>query len=498
MADSLKELFVVLKANTDDFVAKMNDADKKLGTWQKSVDKAGKNLQQLGQKMFLAGTAIVGSLGVMVDSYAKTGEEIEQMKAKTGMGAEALSELKYVLDQVGGTFSNLPASIKAMNLAISSATAGMAPFNKAVADAAATGDKEQLALAQTAAQAAWAKTAFGQLGISLEALKAMTPEQQFNALTSALQGVTDESTQATLAQAVFGKGSTDLLPLIETEKGKVTELKDEAHALNVTFTDESAAAAGAFEEAKGKLTASFDGLKAAIANSLMPTLAGLFDKFTNIVTKVGDWTKANPDLAKTLLEIGAVLVVGGAILMGLSMLSKAIIAINAALIIMKALSGPSGWATLAAGIIIAGGAIYAVNKLMETGGGAQASIDALNKLNSDYLAGKITEEEYAARYDKLQPSVTPTASAKGYAFGGIVPGPIGAPVPIIAHGGERFLGRDGGSLAGGIIINNPTFIGDDVSMREFARKLKSFQSEDTRRTSFAHVNSGYFSGSSSL
>ena len=216
MADSLKELFVVLKANTDDFVAKMNDADKKLGTWQKSVDKAGKNLQQLGQKMFLAGTAIVGSLGVMVDSYAKTGEEIEQMKAKTGMGAEALSELKYVLDQVGGTFSNLPASIKAMNLAISSATAGMAPFNKAVADAAATGDKEQLALAQTAAQAAWAKTAFGQLGISLEAHKAMTPEQQFNALTSALQGVTDESTQATLAQAVFGKGSTDLLPLIET------------------------------------------------------------------------------------------------------------------------------------------------------------------------------------------------------------------------------------------------------------------------------------------
>jgi hypothetical protein len=496
MADSLKELFVVLKANTDDFVAKMNDADKKLGTWQKSVDKAGKNLQQLGQKMFLAGTAIVGGLGVMVDSYAKTGEEIEQMKAKTGMGAEALSELKYVLDQVGGTFTNLPASIKAMNLAISSAATGMDPFNKAMADAAASGKKEHVALAQTATQAAWAKTAFGQLGISLEALKAMTPEEQFNTLTTALSGVTDESTQATLAQAVFGKGSTDLLPLIETEKGKVTELKDEAHALNVTFTDESAAAAGAFEEAKGKLTASFDGLKASIADSLMPTLGDLFERFSNIITKVADWSKANPDLAKTLLEIGAVLVVGGAILMGLSMLSKAIIAINSALVIMKALSGPSGWATLAAGIAIAGASILAVNKLMgSTGSVEQASNDALNKLNSEYLAGKITAQQYGDRYDVLNPVST---KPKGYAFGGIIPGPIGAPVPIIAHGGEQFLGKAGGSAGGVININVGNLMGDEVSLRSFARKVNGYIGENQRRNSFGHINRGYFSGTSSL
>ena len=36
-------------------------------------------------------------------------------------------------------------------------------------------------------------------------------------------------------------------------------------------------------------------------------------------------------------------------------------------------------------------------------------------------------------------------AAKGsYQYGGIVPGPIGAPVPIVAHGGERFLGSGGG------------------------------------------------------
>jgi hypothetical protein len=51
--------------------------------------------------------------------------------------------------------------------------------------------------------------------------------------------------------------------------------------------------------------------------------------------------------------------------------------------------------------------------------------------------------------------LTPEPSNKGYQYGGIVPGPVGMPVPIIAHGGEQFLGSgsrgDGGDT---IIINN--------------------------------------------
>ena len=482
---SLQELFVTLKANTDDFVAKMNDADKKLGTWQKSVDKAGKNLEQMGQKMFLAGSAIVGSLFLMTDSYANAGEEISQMQAKTGMSAEALSELKYVMDQVGSTFTSLAAPVKAMNIAISGAAAQAGIMDAALAAATETGDKTAIAIAAAASAADWAKTPFGQLGFSLQSLKAMNAEQQFNALVTALRGVADESDRAALAAKVFGKGSTDLMPLIETETAKVAELKTTAHDLNVVFTDDSAKAAGAFEESKKKLTTSFDGLKASIADSLMPTLSGLFENLTGIVAKIGDWAKTNPDLVKTLLEIGGALVVGGAILMGLSMLSKAIIAINAALIIMKALSGPQGWATLAAGIAIAGVSILAVDKMLGDTSTDAATNAAMNKLNSDYLAGKITAQEYSARYDVLNPTVKP----KGYAFGGIVPGPIGAPVPIIAHGGEEFLGKSGGTSGSSVIINNPTFM-DESSMRDFARRVNGYVQQEGRRNAFMQVNGG--------
>jgi len=42
-------------------------------------------------------------------------------------------------------------------------------------------------------------------------------------------------------------------------------------------------------------------------------------------------------------------------------------------------------------------------------------------------------------------------------YGGIVPGRLGEPVPIIAHGGERFLGIRGGGVGETIINFNPTY-----------------------------------------
>jgi len=60
-----------------------------------------------------------------------------------------------------------------------------------------------------------------------------------------------------------------------------------------------------------------------------------------------------------------------------------------------------------------------------------------------------------------------------FQYGGIVPGPIGAPVPIIAHGGERFLGPRGG---GSTIYFAPTIyveatVTKDVDVDELKDKL---------------------------
>lgn len=59
----------------------------------------------------------------------------------------------------------------------------------------------------------------------------------------------------------------------------------------------------------------------------------------------------------------------------------------------------------------------------------------------------------------------------GFAHGGIVPGPIGSPVPAIVHGGERIIpaGRSGGA---GIVINmqSPVFL-DEFAASKFGDEL---------------------------
>ena len=82
------------------------------------------------------------------------------------------------------------------------------------------------------------------------------------------------------------------------------------------------------------------------------------------------------------------------------------------------------------------------------------------------------------------------------AKGGIVPGPIGAPIPIIAHGGEQFAGI--GKSFGAVNINiYGDYMGDESSKRALIRKFKELMAQDTRRTSFAGINRvGYFPGSS--
>ena len=66
-----------------------------------------------------------------------------------------------------------------------------------------------------------------------------------------------------------------------------------------------------------------------------------------------------------------------------------------------------------------------------------------------------------------------TKQVRTYQYGGVVPGRLGEPVPIIAHGGERFLGiRGGGYGFGGVIYFNPTYYVYVSDKAEFESMLK--------------------------
>ncbi len=113
-----------------------------------------------------------------------------------------------------------------------------------------------------------------------------------------------------------------------------------------------------------------------IGATLLPIFKDILEQVKPLIETFKTWVEKNKDLIPQLLKLAVILVGAGGVLLALSMISKAIIAVNIALAIFHGLSGPAGWIKLAAGMAIAGGAIAGIMALMGGGskGGGQADI----------------------------------------------------------------------------------------------------------------------------
>jgi hypothetical protein len=366
-------------------------ASKVLADFAKNNKKTFQAFANAGKVMMGIGVGIGAAMGKMSADYSKAGEEVLAMSKKTGWATESLSELRHVAKLSETSLEALEVGLKKMSSTIVDADDGMAS----------------------------AALAFEKLGINLQTLKGMAPEQQFWTIANAISAIEDPTLKSALAVDIFGRSGTDMLPMLSESTAAIDAMKQQAHDLNLVFDKESAEAADAFSDSKEVLLGALTGLGNAVATIVMPDIQKLMDGLTTIVQKFGEWTKAHPELVKALEMLVPVLIGAGGLLMALGQVSKAIIGINTALTIMQALTGPRGWIILGASIGAAALAMKGMSALMEGGTGTEAVGEVWNDATQEW---------------------EPKASM---ASGGIVPGPVGAPVPIIAHGGEAFAGVGG-------------------------------------------------------
>jgi len=411
-------------------------ASAKLQNVSVSLDQMGKKATIAGAAMLAAGVALAAGLFKMADSYTKAGDEIAKMSKRTGIATEELSIMRHIAGLSGTSLESVEKGIKRMASTLEDAKDGLETYTKS----------------------------FDKLGLSIEDIVDMSPEEQFWAISEAIAAIEDPTERAALAQDMFGRAGTDLLPILADGKEGVDEMRESAEQYATIYSVDAAEASEHFQDSIFELKQELAKLGNQFIDDLLPTLEIYIQKAKDVVEQMGVWTEEHPELAKQLLTLAGILGVGGAVLLAFGAVAKAIVAINAALIIMRALSGPKGWIELAAGLAIAGGAIYAVNKLMQWQPGME---------------------------EVEMPEVPAMQS------GGIVPGPFGQPTPIMAHGGELVSGLHGEAMGTTVNISMGNYLGDEGSLREFVRMLKDVIGQDTRRTSFAGVNKlGYYPGSS--
>lgn len=206
----------------------------------------GKKFKNVGKGLSKAITvpAIAAATGLfaLVQSAANAGDEIQKMALRTGFSTEALSEFKHAAELSGSSIESVEKGVKRMQKMLFDAEKGLST----------------------------SKDALAALNLSFEDLRGLSPEEQFSKLSMAIADIEDPSRRAALAQEVFGKAGTELLPMLASGSEGIAAMRQEARDLGIVFSQDAADASAKFNDDLDRLKKGFGGVFKELAMNLMP------------------------------------------------------------------------------------------------------------------------------------------------------------------------------------------------------------------------------------
>lgn len=238
--------------------------------FQQRLAAAGKKLVAFGKTAALAGAAVgaaaLTGVTVAVRQFTKLGDELDKMSQRTGVSVEALSELKYAAEQSGSSISEIEGSIRGVQKALTAAKMG----------------------SQGAAQG------FRMLGLSVNQLGRMSPEEQYMAVVQSLSRVTDATVRARIATNALG--SANLIPMIDS----VETLRKEAREMGLTVSTGAAQSAarlgGMFTTIGSQVKTTFfelGGVFAPLLEEVLPVVSRFGAQVIDPIRIAGDFMREN-------------------------------------------------------------------------------------------------------------------------------------------------------------------------------------------------------------
>src|SRR5690606_38248211 len=292
--------------------------------------------------------AVGAGIFALVSKTAEAGDEVQKMALRTGFSTEALSEYKHAAELSGTSLDSLERGVKRMQRTLLDAEKG----SKSATDS------------------------LDALGLSIKDLQGLSPEEQFDKLAMSIASVEDPTRRAALAQEVFGRAGTELLPMLDAGAEGIAEMRQEARDLGIVFDQEAADAAAQFNDDIDRLKKGFAGMFQEIGRKLLPLIIEDFlpmikENVIPAVQSFGEWiervinwfTELDPKWQQVILAAAGLLGVLGPLLLILGPIITAIGSIIGLLPVLgtafTAMTGPIGLvvAAIAAAIAI-GTALY--------------------------------------------------------------------------------------------------------------------------------------------
>ena len=275
------------------FTTGMKDAERQTGDSGAKIESTFAGIKDsLGDIAAAVGLAFsVDKITGWVRGAIEGASRIQNLSQTLGIGTQTLQAMSYAagltdtsLDSLAGTLSRLErASLEARDGNV-----------------------------QTAA-------AFTAVGISVEQIRKLSPDQLFEATAKGISQLQDGSTKTAVTMQLMGRGAAENIPFINKMGNELEGLKDKAAQVGVVLSGVDQAALAAFSDRTNELGQDVKGLSNQLAIALLPALTSVVGQLQRAAENgnlkaffrdVGDAAEFLADhidaivtVAKTLLEI---------------------------------------------------------------------------------------------------------------------------------------------------------------------------------------------------
>lgn len=266
MATTIRELLVSLGVKAD--TAAVRGFDGALNAAKRTMTVAAAGAVALT-------TATVGAAAGAFALAKRTADYIDAQydaSQRAGIAVGAFTELGYSATLAGTSIEALEGILRRGALSLSEAASGSGP----------------------------AAEAFRTLGVRVKDSTGRLRSQEavLRDVADGIARTRDTTEQLALVTAIYGRSGAEILPMLREGSKGLREQALRARQLGLVLTDTEAAIAGRFNDSLDDARFAVAGLTRTIGLSLMPTLTGLIERFT-------DWVASNRDVVKQRLDVWA-------------------------------------------------------------------------------------------------------------------------------------------------------------------------------------------------
>lgn len=301
---------------------------------EKGLKAAEANLRSFGAKAMkigagvgAAGAAIAGPLLAAAKVFSDTSAPLDDLSKRLGVGGSKLSELQFAAEQSGASLETVEGGLKKLAKNLHGA------------------DEEGAKAVDT----------LGDLGLSVDELRGLSPDQQFNKIADAIAGIEDPSKKTALAMEIFGSSGADLIPMLENGSAGLAEMAEEGKKLGVVLSDDAIKSGAELDDTFGAFWSTIKGVTVQIGAAVAGPLTMFLKTISGIIGTVSKWIEQNAWLVQVVGAVGVALVAAGAAIAAVGIAATALASgISVIGAVIGALLSPIGLVAVAvAGVVVA-------------------------------------------------------------------------------------------------------------------------------------------------